>query len=113
MIFYIILFLIILAIIIWGGVTRWRFVSKDLERFSISDFSKVKGNFYADLFDPSTMHDLNHRPPCEDCAVKRLLLWIFAATCSLKCTYILSPNFKNQKIINFLKKIWKNNLFKF
>ena len=27
MIFYIILLLIILAIVIWGGVTRWRFVN--------------------------------------------------------------------------------------
>ena len=27
MIFYIILFLIILAIIIWGGVTQWEFVN--------------------------------------------------------------------------------------
>ena len=28
MIFYIILLLIILAIVIWGGVTQWRFVNR-------------------------------------------------------------------------------------
>ena len=33
-IFYIILFLIILGIVIWGGVTQWRFVKgKDKEGF--------------------------------------------------------------------------------
>ena len=34
MILYIILFLIILVIIIWGGVTQWRFIKgKDKEGF--------------------------------------------------------------------------------
>ena len=33
MIFYIILFLIILAIVIWGGVTQWEFISKNKEGY--------------------------------------------------------------------------------
>tara|TARA_B100000686_G_C16755774_1_gene955370 strand:- start:247 stop:1440 length:1194 start_codon:yes stop_codon:yes gene_type:complete len=101
MIFYIILLLIILAIVIWGGVTQWRFISKDQERYSISDFSQVKGNFYVDLF--GTEADNAWATP----QIKRTLLWMFATTCLLKCTYILSPNFKNQNIINFLKKYGK------
>jgi len=96
MIFYIILCLvvIILAIVIWGAVTKWKFISKDQEIYSISDFSKVKGNFYVDLF--SLRGPYTH-----------WLLWMFPITCLLNCTYILSPNRKDQKIINFLKKYGK------
>ena len=42
MIFYIILFLIILGIVIWGGVTQWRFVNgKEKEGY---DFGVAKLN---------------------------------------------------------------------
>ena len=37
MIFYIILFLIILAIIIWGGVTQWRFIKGARKDYFDSD----------------------------------------------------------------------------
>jgi len=38
MILYIILFLIILAVIVWGGVTRWKFISK--KRENLKNFEK-------------------------------------------------------------------------
>ena len=42
MIFYIILFLIILAIIIWGGVTRWKFVNgKGKDKYTITNSEAV------------------------------------------------------------------------
>ena len=44
MLFYIILFLIILAIIIWGGVTRWRFIGRKKEGFSKSSTLVITHN---------------------------------------------------------------------
>ena len=41
MIFYIILFLIILAIVVWGGATQWRFISKNKEGFSDTTIARA------------------------------------------------------------------------
>ena len=51
MILYIILFLIILAVIVWGGVTRWKFISK--KRENLKNFERYKNlellnNHYTD-----------------------------------------------------------------
>ena len=46
MIFYIILLLIILAIIIWGGVTRWKFISKNKDYY---EKSKNKPSLYVKI----------------------------------------------------------------
>ena len=74
MIFYIILFLIILSIIIWGGVTRWRFFSgkpaltdyyKELKMLQdgIEDGGYELGNKLGEEF-----IDKNGWIPCNDSA---------------------------------------------
>ena len=40
MVFYIILFLIILAIVIWGGVTQWKFIPKKKKYAQLDNYKK-------------------------------------------------------------------------